>query len=109
MIWFISGPMSGHDDFNYPAFHEAGDYLKKHGHRFLSPAHGRFGTPRQAPAPHEVKPWEYYMRQSLKQLLFCDVILMLPGWENSMGATMEKNIAQDLKMPIEYWKGKSNG
>lgn len=103
-ITFISGPMSGYEDFNYPMFHEAGAYLKEHGHRFLSPAHGRFGHPRQPPEPHEAKPWEYYMRESLKQLLFCDHILMLPGWEKSRGACIEKELAKNLGMPIEYWR-----
>lgn len=104
MTIFISGPMTGHVDFNYPAFHEAGAYLKEHGHRFLSPAHGRFGHPRTAPAPDEAKPWESYMRESLKQMLYCDRILMLPGWENSRGATIEKELAETLGMTIEHWK-----
>lgn len=103
MTIFISGPMSGLPDFNYSAFHEAGECLKSRGEKFLSPAHGRFGHPRESPTVDEAKPWEYYMRQSLKQLLLCDHILMLPGWENSRGATIEKELAIILNMQIEYW------
>ncbi|WP_313678426.1 DUF4406 domain-containing protein [Corynebacterium stationis] len=102
-ITFISGPMTGYPNFNYPAFHEVGEYLKSRGERFLSPAHGRFGHPRTAPAPDEAKPWEFYMRESIKQLMLCDRILMLPGWSNSEGAWLERDLAKNLGMRIEYW------
>lgn len=103
MTIFISGPMSGLPDFNYPAFHEAGEYLHAKGEIFFSPAHDWMGKERQPPTPEEEKPWEHYMRKSLKMLLDCDRILMLPGWEKSRGATIEKELAIILNMQIEYW------
>ncbi|MDN6286080.1 MAG: DUF4406 domain-containing protein [Corynebacterium casei] len=103
MTIFISGPMSGLPDFNYPSFHEAGEYLQAKGERFFSPAHFKSGVAKPPPRPEFAEPWEYYMRQSLKQLLLCDRILMLPGWENSRGATIEKELAIILNMQIEYW------
>lgn len=102
MTIFISGPMSGHKDFNYPAFHRAGEELKKNEIKFYSPVHGRFGHPRPAPTQETAKPWEYYMRQSLKQLLLCDSIYMLAGWEESHGARLENGIATTLGMTIYY-------
>ena len=106
-ITFISGPMLGLPDFNYPAFHKAGEYLKSRGERFLSPAHGRFGHPRPAPTPEEARPWEYYMRESIKQLVLCDRILMLPGWSNSEGSRIERDLANTLRISIEYWIDKA--
>lgn len=103
-ITFISGPMSGHEDFNYPAFHEVGEYLNGLGVRFLSPAKGWTGAEIPPPVPEFAKPWEFYMRESIKKLMDCDRILMLPGWENSRGACIEKELAETLGMPIEYWK-----
>lgn len=102
MTIFISGPMTGHAEFNYPAFHRVGEELKKNEFKFLSPAHGRFGHPYQPPNPDEEHPWEEYMRSSLKKLLLCDSIYMLSGWEDSRGAILEHHIAKQLNMTIHY-------
>lgn len=103
-ITFISGPMSGYEDFNYPMFHEAGECLQAKGERFFSPAHSKGGVAKSPPRPEFAEPWEYYMRQSIRLMLYCDRILMLPGWENSRGACLERDLAKNLGMPIEYWK-----
>ena len=95
--------MSGYEDFNYPAFHEAGRYLDGMGVLFLSPAHDLTGAEILPPEPEYAKPWEYYMRESIKKLMLCDRILMLLGWSNSEGAWLERDLAKNLGMPIEYW------
>lgn len=104
MTIFISGPMSGLPDFNYPLFHEVGRYLDGLGVRFLSPAHDLTGAEILPPEPEFAKPWEHYMRESIKKLMDCDRILMLPGWSNSEGAWLERDLAKNLGMPIEYWR-----
>ena len=37
---------------------------------------------------------ERYMKKCIPALCECDFILMLPGWENSEGATLEKLVAE---------------
>lgn len=103
MTTFISGPMTGYEDFNYPLFHEVGRQLQELGELFFSPAHHEIGQELEPPEPGDAGSWEYYMRRSLKLLLNCDHILMLPGWEESRGARLEKELADVLKMPITYW------
>lgn len=104
MTTFISGPMTGYEDFNYPAFHEVARKLAERGELFYSPAHHPvMGYELEPPEPEEAMSWEYYMRESLKMLLECDSILMLPGWEDSRGSSIEREIADVLKMPITYW------
>lgn len=100
---FISGPMTGHKDFNYPAFHAVGDFLKSKGIAFRSPAHNLEGEPIDPPKPEEARSWHYYIRESVKLLMDCDSILMLPGWPNSKGAWIEYQIASTLKMPARHW------
>ena len=100
---FISGPMTGHEDFNYPLFHEVGRKLKAQGADFCSPAHHWTGRELAPPKPEDAESWEYYMRESLKMLLDCDHILMLPGWEESRGAKIERELAAILDMQIDYW------
>ena len=46
-----------------------------------------------------------YMRSDIAALLTCDAIHMLPGWENSRGATVEHTIATALGLPITYAGG----
>ena len=53
-----------------------------------------------ARVPDEGKPWEWYMKQDIKELMDCDAILLLKGWEESRGARLEAYIASQLKIKI---------
>ena len=48
--------------------------------------------------------WEDYMRVSLMDLMHCSMIYMLNGWEKSRGACLERNIAFELGLTINYEK-----
>lgn len=88
---YVAGPMTGLPDFNFPAFHAAADRLRSLGHHVENPAdHGVIDG-------HE---WADYMRMDIGQLVTCDAIFLLPGWEKSKGATLERHIAQALGMPV---------
>lgn len=43
---------------------------------------------------------EQHIKIDLVNLLECDTILFLPGWENSRGCLLEMNIAEQIGMPI---------
>lgn len=43
-----------------------------------------------------VPSWSDYMKVSIQNLLNCDTIAMLPEWQNSKGACLEKTIADKL-------------
>lgn len=89
--------MTGHPDFNYPAFAYAATVLRAKGI--------------DARSPHETdnegqeRSWEWYMRRALQMLLECDAVVLLPGWEQSRGARIERYIAEQLGMPISEWEG----
>lgn len=40
--------------------------------------------------------WVEYMRKDIAELLTCDAIYPLPGWEESRGARLEMHIAREL-------------
>lgn len=90
---YISGPMSGLPDYNYPAFHAAEEVLASSPEwAVINPARnfdGRQDLERKA-----------YMAHDIKQLLDVDAIYMLPGWQNSAGARMEYMIAKELELDI---------
>lgn len=96
---YISGPMTGYADWNYPAFHAAAEQLRAAGHEVLSPAEAK---------PETDGLWADYLRIDLAMVLQADAVAVLPGWECSRGAGLEVYVAQQLSMtvaPIAVWAG----
>ncbi len=88
---YVSGPMTGIEHFNHPAFEAACEILRLAGY--------------EAESPHwapELESWEAYMRHDLALLLGCDAIALLPGWEHSRGARLERLVAEALGLPVWY-------
>lgn len=100
--FYISGPMDEYPQHNYPAFHKAGEELKKSGVKILSPAHDMSGNPLQPPRTEEEYLWQEHLRQSLQKLVLCDAIHMLKGWETSPNAGLEYRIALTLGMTTTF-------
>lgn len=86
---YLAGPMSGLPDLNFPAFHAAATSLRGFGFDVVNPAELN---------PEKDKPWAECMRVDIAQLVTCQGIALLPGWEKSKGARLESQIASDLKM-----------
>ena len=88
---YLAGPMSGLPNFNHDAFNAAARALRATGAQVCNPAEN--GLPANAP-------WEQHMRRDLRAMLLCDLIVLLPGWENSRGANLEVQIARALGIKI---------
>lgn len=86
---YLSGPMSGIPDNNFPAFHHWAARLRSQGHTVVSPA--------EIP---ESDTWENCLRADLRELCGCDTIALMPGWENSKGANLELHVAHRLGMAV---------
>lgn len=96
---YVAGPMSGIIDHNFPAFHAAAKLLRSRGFTVINPAEIN------ADAVDVVRPWDWYMRRDIAELVKCQTIYLLPGWEKSKGATLERHIAERLGMHIIYAEG----
>lgn len=83
--------MTGIEGLNFPAFHAEAARLREQGHEAINPAEIN-------PDPTAV--WAECMRADIAQLVTCDGIAMLPGWENSRGAKLEHHIANALGMDV---------
>jgi hypothetical protein len=83
---YISGPISNMPDLNRPAFARAAKMLQESGYEPVNP----FDV---CPEPAS---WEEAMRADIKALMDCDGIALLPGWEKSRGARLEKLNADAL-------------
>lgn len=97
-IWFVpkpvaylAGPMSGYPDFNRPAFHTAAESLRKLGFTVINPAELDNALPLSAKAPYT----DFY-RRDLPYLARSELVVALPGWEKSTGATHEVSIMANL-------------
>jgi hypothetical protein len=84
---YLSGPMTGLPDFNYPAFMAEAARLRAAGRVVVNPA--EFG---EVPGFE----WHQYLRRDIRLLTACTAIHMLPGWSKSKGARLEHHIAVEL-------------
>lgn len=94
---YVSGPMTGLPELNFPAFHAAAAALRAAGFEVINPAEHE-----EAPG----KTWAEYLRKDIRLLMDCDAVALLPGWEQSKGARLERHIAIELGMtvlPISAW------
>lgn len=88
---YISGPMSGLQDLNFPAFHAAAAELRARRYEVVNPAEIN---------PDSLMSWAQCMRADIKALCDCDALALLPGWERSKGAHLELHLAHRLEMRI---------
>ncbi len=88
---YISGPMTGIKEHNYPAFFKAERKLLAAGYEVSNPAQyvAKFG-----------ETWEDCLRRDIKDLMDCQGVAILKGWGDSRGALLETDIARRLNMPI---------
>lgn len=86
---YLSGPMTGIEDWNYPAFHTAARKLRSSGCAVVNPAEAYEGN--------TTLPFDVYLRHDLRSILQdCDTIVVLPGWEKSPGAVLEVAVGAAL-------------
>lgn len=88
---YLSGPMTGIPDNNFPAFHEWAARLRAQGFDVVSPA--------ELP---EGDTWEACLRKDMRELPTCDAIALMPGWERSKGAHLELHVAHRLGMDVMH-------
>lgn len=87
MIIYLSGPMSGYPQHNFPAFNRAAEQLRDAGYTVINPA--EIEQPIGAD-------WETCMSNDIREMLKADVVATLPGWQVSRGARVETTLARQL-------------
>jgi hypothetical protein len=93
---YISGPITGLDTEQAKSnFQQAEDYLRSIGcHQVINPM--------KIHPENNAYTWHQYMRADLKALMDCDAIFMLPNWDQSRGAKIEKRLAEDIEIFIMF-------
>jgi hypothetical protein len=85
---YISGPMTGYVEHNYPTFNHIADTLNLQGWNVYNPA-GHFG------GDHDRARSEY-LRADTQDILRVDTFVLLPDWQTSPGALLEVTLAYNL-------------
>lgn len=87
--------MSGYDNYNYDTFHAVSHALRARGIGVASPAEDTPGVYAPAPARHTVTPEVHaaYLRRGFAYLINCTAVVLLPGWQRSIGTQHELHVA----------------
>lgn len=106
---YVCGPMTDHDDHNEGAFRHAATLLLERGDvpvvpHDLAPMNHDGPCPRSHAASttgdHGVA---CYLRADLAHLLlYCEGVYVLYGWETSVGARLEVQVAAACGIPLEF-------
>ena len=83
---YIAGPITGNPDYIIE-FCEVENWLMNLGFEAVNPAKNAEGS------------YKAYIDTGLKQLMECGMICLLPGWQESDGASLEKAYADTVEMP----------
>lgn len=88
---YISGPMTGLPEFNFPEFNKIAQQWRDKGWNVRNPAE-----------KGEVAGWEWedYLRYDLIDVAQCDSMAQLKGWSGSRGAKLEFYVAKKLGLTI---------
>ena len=87
---YIAGPMTGYKDWNFDSFKHTEDILDIYDFKVENPVNNGSDTSLS---------WEWYLKKALTQMLTCDAVLLLKGWEKSKGARLEFNTATAVGIP----------
>lgn len=103
MKLYLTGPMTGLPNFNYPAFAEWKEKLEERGYEVNSP---HLCEPDPENYPPGSRSWSFYMKRCIEMLMQSDAVAILPEWEQSKGAYLEVMIAHQCGMavrPAHIW------
>ncbi len=87
---YVSGSITGMPNGNIEAFAQKTKQLREQGYFVINPTEN--GTDKET--------WNYYMRKDISELMQCEAICMLPGWQRSKGANIEFGLALQFEMRI---------
>lgn len=104
---YIAGPIAGKPDGNRPAFAEAAERVRREGHEPVNPwdippDHNEDCCPGEPPEhdPEGKHAYGCYLRADIVELMYCQAIMPLPGWEQSKGASTEVHVAMSLGLEL---------
>ena len=118
---YLAGPMRGYLEFNFPAFRNAAQTLRKRGLHVVSP-HERdedegFDWTGTEGSDDDLKRAGFDIARTLASDIdliaapLCEGVVCLPGWDRSRGAQAEVVFARAIDKPVLFYEeaSRSNG
>jgi hypothetical protein len=99
--YYISGPMSGIEEYNYPYFKKVAHRLRYLGLEVYSPV--EIDPVERTSGMSEMDFWQECINRCLVMMENCDSIIMLQGWTRSRGARKELDLALDRSWPVYFY------
>ncbi len=87
---YLSGPMTGLPEANFPKFNAVAARLRSYGYTVLNPAELNHDRPARRIA----------MRRDIEALMRSQIVATLNGWKDSPGAQLEVQIATELGLKV---------
>ncbi len=94
---YLSGPMKGYPESNFPAFHAHAAALRARGIEVVNPAEINVKG-----AENDAGFYNACLRADLKAMMDCDAIALMRGWERSNGANLELHVAHRVGMSVLF-------
>jgi hypothetical protein len=98
MLVYVSGKYSGDVDTNIENAAKIAGELWDMGHAVICPHMNTAHFEHRCSAT-----WKTYIDGDLNMISRCDAIVMVPGWEDSKGAVVEKEYAERLHIPVWFY------
>lgn len=93
-IIYLSGPMTGYPEYNFPLFNSTAKWLRESGHRVYNPAEFPNNWTEKADVRKAFASYCAFI------CLEATAIVMLPGWTASKGAVIELGLAEKCKLRV---------
>ena len=111
MKLYLAGPMTGHSQFNFKTFMRYAELLRERGHEVINPAEESLkmhdlnwsGDLSEADMTQlGTTPWEEYLQHDLLAIDTVEAVAVLPGWQDSKGASREVDHAHASGKPVYH-------
>lgn len=102
---YIAGPMSGMPGLNFAAFFAAAQLYRQRGCVVVNPAglHPEAADEvAQMTKEQQLEHWRKCTRVDIREMLTCDMVVMLNGWTASRAATLEHHVAHSLGLAVVW-------
>lgn len=97
---YLSGPMTGLPEWNFPAFTEAAARLRERGMAVVSPHEKDLESGFDPATDGEDFDLRAALEWDVEAVLRSDAVVVLPGWEDSPGCAVEVITAEGMGIPV---------
>lgn len=101
LTYYLSGPMTGYEKYNYDHFEHSATVLENTGLKIESPHRNPWPEGHEDMLPSQL--WREMMSLAIRQMERCQGIIMLRGWPASKGACKELEFALAHSWPVYYY------